>query len=354
MMKQKILFIDRDGTLLVEPEDKQVDSLAKLQLMPMVIPALLKLKMAGYQFVMVSNQDGLGTKQYPIEDFNAPHQMMLGLFGSQGINFESIKVCPHFEQDNCDCRKPKVGLVMDYLTAQVIDRENSFVIGDRQTDLKLATNMGIKGILIDDKTGWEEVVSKILESARKAEVTRTTNETHIEIRVDLDNPKEHTIETGIGFFDHMLEQLAKHGDFGLRVMVKGDLHIDDHHVVEDTALALGQALADALGDKKGIGRYGFVLPMDEALAQVSIDLCGRAYFDFKGNFVRDKVGELSTECVPHFFRSLSENLGAALHISVTGENTHHMVESIFKAVGRSLRQAFLIVDDAIPSTKGSL
>ncbi len=353
-MKKKILFIDRDGTLIVEPEDQQIDSLGKLQLMPKVIPALLQLQNAGFRFVMVTNQDGLGSNRFPMEDFNVAHQMMLGLFSSQGITFESIKICSHTSQDNCDCRKPKVGLVMDYLTAQVIDRENSFVIGDRQTDLQLATNMGIKGILLDSTTGWEEIVSKILAGARIAQLIRTTKETHIEMKVDLDNPKVISIETGIAFFDHMLEQLAKHGDFGLWVSVKGDLHIDDHHVVEDTALALGQALAKALGDKKGIGRYGFVLPMDEALAQVAIDLCGRAYFDFKGSFERDKVGALSTECVPHFFRSLSQNLGAALHISVTGENTHHMVESVFKAVGRCLRQAFQIVGDAIPSTKGSL
>lgn len=356
MKQQKILFIDRDGTLIVEPEDKQIDRLDKLALMPNVIPALLSLKEAGYRFVMVTNQDGLGTASFPQEAFTAPHEIMLSLFASQGIYFEAVHICPHFFEDNCRCRKPEVGLVMDYLVSQQIDRAYSYVIGDRVTDLQLADKMGIQGVLIgSDKTpSWDEIVNHIKGKSRHATVIRKTKETDIEITVDLDNNEKNSIQTGIAFFDHMLSQLAKHGGFSLEAKVKGDIEIDDHHTVEDTALALGQALHQALGDKKGIGRYGFVLPMDEALAQVAIDICGRSYFDFQGRFPREKIGLLSTECVPHFFRSLAEDLGAALHISIQGENTHHMIEAIFKAVGRSLRQAFQTVDNSIPSTKGIL
>ncbi len=354
--QQKYLFIDRDGTLIIEPADKQVDKLEKLALMPGVVPALLSLKEAGYQFIMVTNQDGLGTSSFPEENFWPVHKMMLELFSSQGIDFQAVRICPHFPEDKCNCRKPEVNLVLDYLSSQEMDCNYSFVIGDRDTDIELAKKMGIKGLQIgkDPLFTWQDIVNTITKAARRSRVVRKTQETDIDITVDLDSNDKIIIETGIPFFDHMLAQLAKHGGFGLEANVRGDTEIDDHHTVEDTALALGQALQQALGDKKGIGRYGFVLPMDEALAQVAIDICGRSYFSFQGQFSRDKVGELSTECVPHFFRSLAQNLGAALHISVTGENTHHMVEGIFKAVGRSLRQAFQCTDKSIPSTKGAL
>lgn len=356
MNQQKILFLDRDGTLIVEPLDQQIDSLEKLQFVPDVIPALLRLKQAGFCFVMISNQDGLGTESFAEDKFIGPQQFMLDLLASQGITFEAIRICPHFAKDNCDCRKPKVGLLLDYLSSQIINREQSYVIGDRFSDLQLAKNMGISGIQIgaEGTQNWNEITNAILGRARKSIIFRKTNETDITITVDLDNTDLLAINTGIPFFDHMLNQLAQHGKFGLSAKVQGDLNVDDHHTVEDTALALGQALCKALGNKCGIGRYGFVLPMDEAIAQVALDICGRPYFSFEGKFTQDKIGTLSTECVPHFFRSFSQALGAALHIKMVGENTHHMVESIFKAVGRSLRQAITIESNQIPSTKGVL
>lgn len=355
-MKNKYLFIDRDGTLIVEPEDKQIDCLQKLVLMPGVISSLQALQAAGFRLIMVTNQDGLGTASFPESDFWSVQQWLMALFDSQGIQFEAVRVCPHLPQDRCQCRKPAVGLVLDYLRAQNICRQSSYVIGDRMTDVAFAENMGITGIQMGSanyKT-WQDVVDVILKSPRTATVIRNTKETDIQVSIALDNPKKVDINTGIGFFDHMLMQLASHGGFGLEAQVIGDYEVDDHHTVEDTALAIGQALRQALGDKCGIARYGFLLPMDEALAQVAIDICGRASFDFQGTFSRDKVGELSTECVPHFFRSLAEALGAALHIRVTGENTHHMIESIFKAVGRTLRQAISKNGNELPSTKGML
>lgn len=356
MNQQKILFIDRDGTLIVEPPCQQVDKLDKVQLIPGVIPALLKLKEADFKFVMVTNQDGLGTISFPQEDFDRPHQFMLELFSSQGITFDRICICPHKEGEGCDCRKPKVGLLLEYLSSQIIDRANSYVIGDRQSDVQLAANMGIKGIHFGSEGAqtWTQVLDDIFAKAKTATIYRKTNETEINIEVNLNNPTLLEVDTGIAFFDHMLAQLSKHGGFGLVAKVKGDIEVDDHHTVEDTAIAIGNALQQALGNKKGIGRYGFVLPMDEALAQVAIDICGRATFQFTGKFDREKVGMLSTECVPHFFQSLAHSLGAALHISVKGENAHHMVEAVFKAVGRSLRQAIQTVDNTLPSTKGIL
>ncbi|MCS5710407.1 bifunctional histidinol-phosphatase/imidazoleglycerol-phosphate dehydratase HisB [Candidatus Berkiella aquae] len=356
MNQEKILFIDRDGTLIVEPQDYQVDSLDKLTLLPGVISALLSFIDAGYRLVMVTNQDGLGTTDYPENDFNQVQKVLLNVFSSQGITFDAIRVCRHFEQDKCRCRKPEIGLVLDYLNSQKIDRENSYVIGDRLTDLALADNMGIKGLQLgqgDNKT-WQAIANTILNKPRRASIQRKTKETDVCVKVDLDNSTMLEISTGIAFFDHMLSQLASHGGFGLQAVVKGDWEVDDHHTVEDTALTIGQAIAQALGDKRGIGRYGFLLPMDESLAQVAMDLCGRASFVFQGTFSREKVGELSTECVPHFFSSFAQALGAALHIQITGENTHHMIEAIFKGVGRSLRQAIAQNGQILPSTKGVL
>ena len=241
---------------------------------------------------------------------------------------------------------------MDYLRDQNWDRENSYVIGDRESDVQLAQNMGITGIKFSHN--WREITQRLLEKPRVASLIRKTNETDIAVTVNLDNADEVNIQTGLGFFDHMLEQLAKHGGFSLAVSVKGDLHIDDHHTVEDTAITIGEALRKALGDKLGIGRYGFLLPMDESQAKVALDLSGRSYFVFEGKFEREVVGELSTELVPHFFRSFSEGLKANLHIDIKGENTHHMVEAIFKGVGRSLRQAIQKQSDTLPSTKGVL
>jgi imidazoleglycerol-phosphate dehydratase / histidinol-phosphatase len=356
MKQDKYLFIDRDGTLIEEPVDGQIDSLEKFSLMPGVISSLLSLKEAGYHFVMVSNQDGLGSANYPQEKYDHVQQLLLKILSSQGIMFESIRICPHTAENRCNCRKPEVGLVLDYLHSQKIDRLNSYVIGDRQSDLAFANNMGLVGIQLggDGAESWQAVVSQLLSKPRAATVMKQTNETDICVTIELDKANKTEISTGIGFFDHMLSQLASHGGFGLKAIVKGDLIVDDHHTVEDTALAIGQAMQQALGDKRGIGRYGFILPMDESLAQVAIDICGRANFTFQGEFLREKVGELSTECVSHFFRSFAQSLGASLHIAVEGENTHHMVEAVFKGVGRTLRQAIAKNGELLPSTKGVL
>lgn len=358
MSSQRVLFVDRDGTLIVEPADQQIDSLQKFRLVPDVIAALQRLRDAGYTLVMVSNQDGLGTASFPEPTFREPHEFLRDLLASQGITFAAEFICPHTPADGCSCRKPKTGLLDDYLRANPIDRERSYVIGDRETDLELARNLGIQGIRVrtEETPGdtWPEIVARLTSTARRASVVRKTKETDIQVDVDLDRESPIHIETGLGFFDHMLEQIAKHGGFSLQLRCKGDLHIDEHHTVEDCALALGQALKQALGNKRGIHRYGFLLPMDEALAQVAIDLSGRPYFVFQGQFGRDSVGQLPTELVPHFFRSLAETLGAAINIKVEGENTHHMIEACFKGVGRTLRQAFRITDTELPSTKGAL
>ena len=353
--KRRILFLDRDGTLIIEPEDKQIDSLEKLELVDDVIPALLKLKNAGYEFVIVSNQDGLGTVSNPFEDFQTPHDKMLALFSSQGIDFAAEHIDPHFENEGSPDRKPGIGMVLEYLKSGELDLEDSWVIGDRETDLQLAENMGIGGIRCGpDGEAWLEIARRLCTQPRLASVQRDTNETQIRVEVDLDASGGSEISTGIGFFDHMLDQIAAHGGFRLLLSCKGDLEIDEHHTVEDCALALGQALDKALGQRRGIGRYGFVLPMDESLAEVAIDLSGRPAFEFTADFPRDMVGGMSTEMVSHFFASLSQSLRCALHLKVSGENTHHMVEGLFKGVGRALRPALARQGTDLPSTKGVL
>lgn len=350
------LFIDRDGTLIAEPPDFQVDRLDKVRLLPGVFAALTELRRAGYRLVMVSNQDGLGSDRYPQADFDLVQRFVLDLFASQGITFDAIFICPHFAHEGCRCRKPLTGLLTDYLRDFPIDPARSAMLGDRDTDLQFAVNLGIRGLRVrdpgDSDESWSAVTRTLL--TRRAQVRRTTRETDIELTVELDSTLPSRIHTGIGFFDHMLEQLAKHGGFHLSLQCKGDLHIDEHHTVEDCALAVGEGLRRALGDKAGIGRYGFLLAMDEAEAQVAIDLSGRAYFVFEGQFGREQVGELPTELVPHFFRSLADTLGAALHLTVRGENTHHQIEACFKGVGRALRAALRREGHDLPSTKGML
>ena len=357
--KRRILFIDRDGTLITEPADEQVDTLEKLELLPGVIPALLELKAAGYEFVIVSNQDGLGTPSFPMENFERVQQKMLGLFASQGITFSAVHIDPHFAHENSPDRKPGIGMLLGYLKSGDLDLVDSWVIGDRETDLQLARNMGIGGLKLGEGDEiWASLAHRLVTRPRQATVSRKTKETHIRVFVDLDGASGKTganaCKTGIGFFDHMLDQLASHGGFRLELSCDGDLEIDEHHTVEDCALALGEALDKALGDRRGIGRYGFVLPMDESLAQVAVDLSGRPVFVFEANFPRAQIGELPTEMVRHFFASLSQSLRAAIHLQVKGENTHHMIEALFKGTGRALRPALARTGFELPSTKGML
>ena len=355
-MTRATLFIDRDGTLIEEPPNAQVDRLSKVRLMPGVIPALLRLKERGFRFVMVTNQDGMGSLKFPESAFRSCHDFVLELLSSQGIEFDAVFVCPHWEADDCNCRKPKLGLLESYLKAHPIDLKASAVIGDRPTDLELARNLDIRGLTIHRQGAPDQTwagVSRAL-TVRHAAVFRQTNETRIDARVRLDSEIAPQVSTGIGFFDHMLAQLAQHAGFELNLKALGDLHVDEHHTVEDCALVLGEVLRQALGDKRGITRYGFVLPMDEAQVQVAIDLSGRPFTAFEGKFPRERVGELPTELVPHFFRSFAQGLGAAIHVNVTGENAHHMVEACFKGVGRALRQALKCEGQMLPSTKGSL
>ncbi|MEJ5065623.1 bifunctional histidinol-phosphatase/imidazoleglycerol-phosphate dehydratase HisB [Erwinia sp. MYb375] len=354
-MSQKVLFIDRDGTLISEPpEDFQVDRMDKLAFEPDVIPALLSLQKAGYQLVMITNQDGLGTSSFPQDDFDGPHNLMMQILRSQGVNFSDILICPHKPEDHCDCRKPKTKMVEAWLAEGALDIANSYVIGDRATDVQLAQNMGITGLLYSKDLNWNAIEQQLTKRDRYALVQRNTKETQIKVEVWLDREGDSKINTGVGFFDHMLDQISTHGGFRMNIDVKGDLYIDDHHTVEDTGLALGEALLKALGEKRGIGRFGFVLPMDECLARCALDISGRPHLEYKAEFSYQRVGDLSTEMVEHFFSSLSYTMASTLHLRTKGKNDHHRVESLFKAFGRTLRQAIRVEGNTLPSSKGVL
>ena len=354
-MSQKYLFVDRDGTIITEPEDFQIDRFDKLAFEPGAILGLRRLQEAGWRLVLVSNQDGLGTESFPADDFWGPHNLMMQVLTSAGIRFDDVLICPHKPEDNCDCRKPKTKLLVNYLVEGVMDRDNCYVIGDRQTDVQLAENMGINALRYHPEAlSWDAIVERLTKRDRVASVQRVTKETAIDVTVWLDREGGSTISTGVGFFDHMLDQIATHGGIRLAVAVKGDLHIDEHHTVEDTALALGEALKRALGDKRGIGRYGFMLPMDECLAQCALDISGRPYLVYDAQFKYQKVGDLSTEMIEHFFRSLSYAMGITLNLQTTGDNDHHRAESLFKAFARALRAAVRVDGDQLPTSKGVL
>ena len=360
-MTRPTLYIDRDGTLIDEPKtDFQIDSLEKLRFERDVIPALLRLQ-THYRLVIVSNQDGLGSASFPQASFDTPHNKMLETFASQGIRFDAVYICPHRAEDGCTCRKPQIGLLRDEIAASRFDPAHSYVIGDRDSDLQLAQNLGITGLRYHpDHLGWAHIAEKLLPVAaterapRRADVHRQTRETDIRISLDLDRAGINHIRTGIGFFDHMLDQIATHGGFQMNIDCAGDLHIDEHHSIEDTAFALGEALRQALGDKRGIARFGFVLPMDECRAKCTLDLSGRPYCCFKAEFKREQVGGFATEMTEHFFYSLSQSLKCTLHLKAKGRNDHHKIESLFKAFGRTLRQAIRIEGSELPSSKGVL
>ena len=354
-----ILFVDRDGTLIEEPADFQIDAYEKIRFVRDVIPAMLKLRDAGYQFVIVSNQDGLGSEGYPQASFDGPNDLMLQIFASQGIVFRDVLIDGTWPHDNAPTRKPGIGMMLPYLQDRSIDWARSGMVGDRPTDIQFAENMKIRGFqLRTEQFGgqwdWNGIAHELADAPRRATVQRNTRETRVAVSVDLDASADPRNSTGLGFFDHMLEQIGKHGGFALSVQAEGDLHIDEHHTIEDTGLALGQALREALGDKRGIGRYGFTLPMDETLASAALDFSGRPYFVFEGEFKRERVGDMPTELVPHFFRSLCDAAGLNLHLSVRGDNDHHKVEACFKALARALRQALPRQGTALPSTKGAL
>ena len=359
MKRQKILFIDRDGTLIEEPEDEQVDSFEKLKFVPGVFKNLGFIrKKLDFRFVMVSNQDGLGTDSFPEDTFWPVHNFILQTLEGEGITFDDQLIDRHFPEDNSPMRKPGTGMLeKEYLHNDSYDLAGSFVIGDRESDAELARHIGCKSLILgQDGMTWEKIAELLFAGERIAEVRRTTKETDIYIRINLDGTGKCDISTGLGFFDHMLEQIGKHGMMDLTIHTKGDLYVDEHHTIEDTAIALGECIAKALGDKRGIERYGFCLPMDDCLCQVALDFGGRPWLVWDAEFHREKIGEMPTEMFLHFFKSLSDSAKMNLNIKAEGTNEHHKIEGIFKALARALKMAVRrdIYHYELPSTKGML
>ena len=373
---KRALFIDRDGTIIVEPPvDYQVDSLEKLEFVPGVISALSSISKLDFEFVMATNQDGLGTESFPEETFWPAHEKMLRTLAGEGVFFDDQLIDPTFEHENAPTRKPGVGMFSKYLSGEY-DLAHSYVIGDRATDVHLAYNLGAKAILLNRKEegekllegkefaeacvlitpSWSEVAEFLRRSERSAHIERKTSETSISLTLDLDGGKESKIDTGLKFFDHMLYQIPHHSGISLSIECKGDLEVDEHHTMEDVAIVLGEALKQALGDKRGIDRYGFVLPMDESQAMVLIDFGGRAEFVWSVEFSRERVGDVPTEMFKHFFKSLAMQLSCNLHIEAKGENNHHLIEGVYKAFARALKMAIRrdVFKYELPSSKGLL
>lgn len=357
-MKKRILFIDRDGTLIHEPADEQIDSFAKLHFVEGMIAGLAFLRQhTDYLFVMVSNQDGLGTPSFPEDTFWPVQNFLLETLRGEGVTFDDILIDRHFPYDNAPTRKPNTGLVEKYIADPEVDIAGSCVIGDRDTDRLFAQNIGCRSLILSDPDmSWDKIAELLFAGERTATVTRTTKETDIQVAVNLDGSGKSNINTGLGFFDHMLEQIAKHGSIDLSVSVSGDLHVDEHHTIEDTALALGECVLRALGDKRGIERYGYCLPMDDCLCQVALDFGGRPWLVWDAHFQRERVGDMPTEMFLHFFKSFSDAARINLNIKAEGDNEHHKIEGIFKALARSLRMAVRrdIRHFDLPSTKGTL
>jgi len=353
-----ILFIDRDGTIIREPADEQIDSFDKLRFVPGVIRNLAFIReKLDFRFVMVSNQDGLGTQAFPEDTFWPVHNFILQTLADEGITFDDILIDPHFPEDNAPTRKPNTGLVEKYMNDPEYDIEHSYVIGDRETDRTFARNIGCKSLILSDEgITWNKISELLFAGERIAEVKRTTKETDIHIKVNLDGSGRCDISTGLGFFDHMLEQIGKHGMMDLTIHTKGDLEVDEHHTIEDTAIALGECLLTALGDKRGIERYGYSLPMDDCLCSVCLDFGGRPWLVWDAEFKREKIGEMPTEMFLHFFKSLSDAAKMNLNIKAEGQNEHHKIEGIFKALARALKMAVRrdIYHYELPSTKGML
>ena len=362
---KKVLFIDRDGTIIIEPEDKQIDTLEKLEFYPKAISVLRKIcTELEYELVMVTNQDGLGTDSFPEETFWPVQNKMLTTLKNEGVEFSEIIIDKTLPEENAPTRKPGVELLQKYIDGNY-DLENSYVIGDRETDIQLAENLGTKSIFINSKISksavlttldWDIVFEELKKDNRTAFVERATKETEIKIELNLDGKGKHTINTGLNFFDHMLAQLAQHSLCDLNLIVKGDLEVDEHHTIEDTAIALGEAFIQALGNKKQIERYGFMLPMDDVIASVAIDFSGRSWIQWKTKFKREYVGDMPTEMFYHFFKSFSDASKCNLYVKAKGNNEHHKIEAIFKALGRSIKQAVSksSSNPDVPSTKGMI